>query len=545
MRPSGAFLRLTALLAVAALVALRAIGDSTLGVPDADRILMDGVFVRDFLHDLPLWDVYSYAVDYYAQYPALSIGYRPPFFPLFEGIANAAFGIEQWSSRLALTGFWLAGLAGWFLLVRRTHDEDVAFWSGMLLATCPFVVQWGWYTMAELPVLALTMLTAWAFQRYLDDDRGRWLILAALLLGLAMWTKQTAVFAALWLSLVLILGGRLPATIRRRSTWVAVLVLLAFALPLLAMTLWLGEKNIAQSVGTGAAAAPSARLPWKNLLFYPLHLWIEQIPRPVLLLSALGIALALRARMAYTGLFLLWIGAVYAVFTYLTAKESRYVLFWIPPLLLFATLPLMVLRESRLGRLVAHGSLALLIGYQLYAIYSTPPRSATGYAEAARFALSESESRTLFFDGYNNGYFIWEVRRHDAERRFRVLRGDKTLSASSIKANSYLTVLARDAEDIRRVLDDNGVELAVVESNQDFGIPIHRELRRFLREGPFELLHEIPVVATGRAPLANQRLLIYRYLERKQGTGGKLAIPVPTVGKILEVNRPGPASAHR
>lgn len=98
------------ILALAAVLALRDIGNPHLGTADANRILMDGVFMHDFLSDLPLTDIYDYTVHYYAQYPALSIGYRPPLLPFFEGLANGLFGINQWSSRLALTGFWLLGV---------------------------------------------------------------------------------------------------------------------------------------------------------------------------------------------------------------------------------------------------------------------------------------------------------------------------------------------------------------------------------------------------------------------------------------------------
>jgi hypothetical protein len=62
-----------------------------------------------FLRELPLTRVYDFTVNYYAQYPALSIGYRPPFFPLVEGLANGVFGVTMWSSRLAVLAFALGG----------------------------------------------------------------------------------------------------------------------------------------------------------------------------------------------------------------------------------------------------------------------------------------------------------------------------------------------------------------------------------------------------------------------------------------------------
>jgi glycosyltransferase involved in cell wall biosynthesis len=78
------FFSLLLVLLVTTFLLLRDIGNTNIVYPDADRILMDGVFIHDFLKDLPLTHLYQYTIEYYAQYPALSIGYRPPFFPFIE-----------------------------------------------------------------------------------------------------------------------------------------------------------------------------------------------------------------------------------------------------------------------------------------------------------------------------------------------------------------------------------------------------------------------------------------------------------------------------
>jgi len=90
---------LVLVLLVMAVLLLRQLGNDSLGYPDADRILMDGVFILDFLKDLPLTRVYDYTINYFAQYPALSIGYRPPFFPFVEALFNGVFGINTCKPR--------------------------------------------------------------------------------------------------------------------------------------------------------------------------------------------------------------------------------------------------------------------------------------------------------------------------------------------------------------------------------------------------------------------------------------------------------------
>ena len=156
---------LISVLLVMSILLLRDIGNISLGYPDADRIMMDGVFIHDFLKDLPLTHIYQYTTEYYAQYPALSIGYRPPFFPFIEAIFNSLFGVNIWSSRLALLAFALIGLSCWFDLLRRSYDTNIAISATLLLVTTPFFATWGWYTMSELPVLSMMMCTGYFFFR--------------------------------------------------------------------------------------------------------------------------------------------------------------------------------------------------------------------------------------------------------------------------------------------------------------------------------------------------------------------------------------------
>jgi len=190
-------------LVVMSILLLRGIGNPNHIYPDADRQLMDGVFILDFMREMPVSEIYEFTVDYYAQYPALSIGYRPPFFPFVEALFNAAFGINIWSSRLALLAFTIVGVTAWFKLVQRIFGTNIAFWASLLLVTTPFLAQWGWYTMGELPVLSMALLTAYVFYRYTENQRPGYLYAAAILFSLTVWTKQTGVFLALWFLLYL------------------------------------------------------------------------------------------------------------------------------------------------------------------------------------------------------------------------------------------------------------------------------------------------------------------------------------------------------
>ena len=519
---------------VALIVLTRQMMNDSLGYPDADRILMDGVFLHDFLRDLPLDHIYDYTVTYFAQYPALSIGYRPPFFPLIEALFNLMFGVNMWSSRLALLVFALVGLTAWFLLVRRIYDLRTAVFTCLLFITLPFVAKWGWYTMAELPLVSMAMLTGYLFYRYAESEEIRYLYFAAIAFVLTVWTKQTAFYLVLWMLLFLLVQGKLLHHLKQKHVWVASLLVIVALIPLAVITLWLGDQNLVQSLGSGGTKSP-----WQmrvdRFMELPGDLISYQLTTPALVLSVLGISSAVLKRDKRALYFGLLILATLVFFAYVVHKTERYTIFWLPAFALFAALPFVYFGRTRLQGFALGVLFVLVIGYQVNEVYQRPPNQAKGYREAAAFVLENSRSPVVFVDAYNNGYFSYFMRALDDKRSMYVLRADKLLTSSSIASKNRLQVHAENRDDIKSVLDQYGVDLIVVESEDLSGIPIHKEFRSYLKDGPFSLEGDIAIVQKNRPQLDSQRLLIYRYKEMKRSTAEKLVLPVPVVGKTIEV----------
>ena len=274
---------------IGTILLLRRIGDPSLHCCDAAQHLMDGVFMKDFLQEMPILNIYEFTSNYYVQYPALAIGYRPPFFPFIEGIFNGIFGVHIWSSRLSILAFTLVGVGAWYKLIERIFDTGTAFWASLLLLTTPFLVQWGWYAMGELPVLSMVLLTAYSFYLFTENKRSRYLYATAILLGVAVWTKQTAVFVLLWFTLYVALKGEFLEYVKRRDVWIAILIVLGFMIPLGFMTLWLSGQNVKQSVGQGDFANPALRLSMLNLIWYVRILIKVQVSIAVFILSLVGL----------------------------------------------------------------------------------------------------------------------------------------------------------------------------------------------------------------------------------------------------------------
>jgi hypothetical protein len=527
------------IIGVAALILLRQLTDPSLGYPDADRLLMDGVFFRDFFVDLPLLHPYDYVTSYYGQYPALSIGYRPPLFPFVEGLFNLVLGVETWSSRLALFTFALGGLAAFYLILRRTFDVATATAGALLLVTTPFFAEFGWYTMGEIPLVSMSLITAYFFHRYMTAGRTLDLGLTATALVLALYTKQTALFLALWILIYTVGAGRALGQLKQKRVWVTAILAVVAALPLLAITLWLADQNIAQSVGTGGAVNLDTRLQTSRLLTLPRQLYELHLTLPTLVLALAGFAWALARRDRRLWFWASLIVAVYLFFTYLMNLNARYPIVWIPAFCALAAMPIGLARPGGRLRTALIAILAAIVLYQVWAVYQRTPKFATGYDEAAAYVIEHSESPTVFFDGYNNGYFTYFMRALDPKRSMWVLRGDKLLTSTSIGGSRRLEVHIDDPAGIDSLFDRFGPQFIVVESRNTIGLPAHATLREHLSSSPNFVLRETIPVNTGnpstREPLQDLDLLVYERVNRPPATGGVLELHLPVVGQTLEI----------
>ena len=533
-KESGTKFAVFIILIATTILSLRQIGNSSLGYPDADRILMDGVFLLDFMRDFPITHIYDYTINYFGQYPALSIGYRPPFFPFVEAIFNGVFGVNMWSSRLALLAFYMIGMIAWFKLISRIFDWQTAFAATLLLITTPFIAKWGWYTMAELPVLSMGLLAGYLFYRYSETNKPSYLYSTAIIFSLACWTKQTAVFLILWFVIFTLIQGNLLNYIKRREFWISMAIVLFALIPLAAITLWLGKQNLHQSIGDSDEHRTIARWSWHNLIYHFTTLKNSHLTLPLLILSIAGAILALiqKDRKILYPLSLLL--GTYLFFTYLIGKNERYPIFWIPVFCLFAALPLYYLKNKVIGYTLMSALILGLAGFQTYKVYKQQPNYATGYDVAAQYVLDNQQVPTVFVDAYNNGYFTYFMRALDEDKSTYVLRADKLLTSSSISSNNWLEVHVHSTDGIKQILDDYGVDLIVIENRDVSGIEIHQKFREYLKNGPFQLLKSIDV-SSSRPVLQNQQLLIYRYLDRKPATENYIKLKLPIVGQTINV----------
>ncbi|MEO5334007.1 MAG: glycosyltransferase family 39 protein [Magnetococcus sp. YQC-5] len=533
------------LLALVVILFSRGLMNPDVGWPDADRILMDGLFMHDLLHDIPFQELfhpngfhtaYQYALQYFAHYPALSLGARPPLFPLVEALFFTLFGVHDWSGKLSIIAFAMLGTIAWYDLIRRSYDRQTALLATGLLFTTPFIVQWGWYPMLEIPILAMTLLTANLFWRYTATGNQKTLFLAALSFSMTLWTKQAALFTLLWFLPWLALSGRLKTMIVQKSTWGAVILPLILTLPVGIMTVWMGKMNLAVTLqGMDPALQGLGLLDWEYLRQYIDILLQKQLTLPVLSLAALGLASAAWHRDRTALFYLLLILSTYIFFTTIrTYRIDRYTIFWVPAFCLFATLPWYHWRHHTPFRRLGWLLILLVIAWQIREVQAKTPAFTSGYQDAARIAATQSRHGMIFMDGVNNGYFTYFVRLNDPDKRLSVLRGDKLLHSSAIFADSWTEVHVKTLNEIKTIFDQYGIDIIVVEEANYANLEIHRLLREFLKTDLFEPIRAIPIEST-RSQLAHQTLHVYRYKEAKPPSIKEFSMSIPLVGMRFQL----------
>jgi len=265
--------------------------------PDADRIGMDGVFILDFIKDLPesLLNIYGYTTEYYAKYPALSIGYRPAFFPLIEAGFYFLFGISHLSARMAVLFFLFFGMIFWFLLVRDIYDPPTAILSLLLWLTNPFVYKYSQQNMLEIPTLCMGIICVYYLYKYEATLLNRYGIILGIVVGLTLLTNQKSGYILILLIIYPISNKNLKLFITK-NTWIAVGIILLFLIPLVCITLWLGDKNLSQSIGIHISPGFFTEFhPLKDILNpYPYHFSLAMLI--LVFVGVMGFSLRIRRK---------------------------------------------------------------------------------------------------------------------------------------------------------------------------------------------------------------------------------------------------------
>jgi len=479
-------------------------GEFDFNVDEAQHAVT-GLFVADALRDLPVRHPVQYAYRYYAQYPAVAILHWPPLFYIFEALSFLVFGASVVSARLTVIFFTVVLLYQWFLLVEELQDSYTAGIATAVLGLLPMMLLFEKTVMLEIPSLALGVGAIRYWIRYLDQGRRRSLYAFGLWLSAALLCKQTSVYLLVFCVLTLLVTGKWERIFSRDALIVAGLVAV-LAGPFMALMLFMQGKAVANDLGSHRMSG------WERFSYY-----FETLPgsfSPALLvLAGLGLLLAWRwNRRGQTVLMACWILAGYSTFSWFGQRETRFAIYWFPPLVYFAVgLVTQFFRVPRLQvamRVVA----ALIVVFLAVPAWSERRPYISGYEAVASQLVNQYHAGIVLFDGKVPGNFVFYMRALDPNRHFLVLR--KLLYADDIRAGQGSEELLHSSQDVGEAFHRDGIRFVVVVEKFPLRFNAQRILRAQLESDQFQLLGRFPI-SSNEPEWQGESLLLY---ENKQWT---------------------------
>ncbi|MGA9994454.1 MAG: glycosyltransferase family 39 protein [Pyrinomonadaceae bacterium] len=507
---------------------------------DETRHVMTGVYFRDLLHDMPFGQLRAYTVNYYLQYPALGLLVWPPLFYITEGLLMSVFGTSLVVAKSLVAVYALVACAYLFFLVARTHDTTRAAIAVLVFALSPLIFQFSHYVMLELPTVAMGLAATFYFVRYMDEEQRRDLLLAGLFSVLTALTRFDAIYLLPLFVILLVARGRL-GILKRKEVWIVAAVAILLVLPFYAMTTasmgWLHFKSVTEQVDAGQPAFFSL----KRLFFYPSKLpqqlgWLALVP------AVVGIVYSMKtSRRSQTLIYFAIIVSVFLTFTPVAETDSRHTIYWIPAFAFFAAEGIALLtawlRQPKLYLPLA----ALLILGMTWHAFSKPLAHMRGYEEAAQYVVANSNTSPFcLFQGHLNGNFVYQVHRHDADRKLWVLRTDKLLFSVLVNAGVEYKQFTENDEEMLATIYKYDPEFILIEETQGAEtIPAENHVREVINNHPerFRLEKTFPIESTDTGFFSGQ-IKVFRNIFRNTNPDRHLNLEILMLRRSLQTDVP-------
>jgi hypothetical protein len=511
---------------------------------DAARHAMNGFFWADYIRDFTL-DAKGYALSYYARYPAIDPGSRPPIFYLFEAAAFTLMGPSPYVAKGLILCFTLmAAIYLWAWLRRWVGPE--AGWAAGLFVLLPGVTRWSHAIMLQVPALALDMAALYHARSWLESPRGssRDFWLTIILTLLATLTYYPAGIVVLIIAAWLIIGQRWSQISQRKN-----LLLIALAILALIPFAWFVLHWAPASI---EGAIPKAEYIAKlsNWTFYFDQL-IYLCNLHLLYLALLGAVAGIWSRRwrRETLMFVTWIFVVYVALSLLIVRESRYALLLSAPLVGLAAIAVLQSlqwlgnRPAQLkmgAQSFAVAAFLSLLGLQFYLAANYRVLSVSGYRELALFLTRVAPHEPVFYDGFYDGNLTFYIRAGDDGFRRRVVLGHKLLYTYAMAAGWRQQNFVTSPEDVIEVLRRRGgCRWLAIEMGRDTdSIAPMRHLREAVKTSAFELVQSFPIAA-----YQTERVDVYR-LKLPVVEVEEVELPFPILGPDVKY-RARPIQARR
>jgi hypothetical protein len=516
---------------IAIILSTKGVTDEGIIAPGGDmpRHMMNGVYFHDILRDLPLGNLIQYTIEYFARYPALSLGHHPLLFGLIQAPFYAAFGISVFSARLVVVLSLLVAGVMWFLLIGSLYGDDKALLSSLLLVTTPFVVGLSRVVMAEIPTVAAIIATFYFLCQYCRSEEKRYLVAFALVSVISVYAKHTAIFMFPFYLLYFILNKGVKSLIKK-DVIVFSIIIIVLVLPLVPITLKFSQYNVSWTRNVASETLKS--VPFWRYYHVLQSVWERHLTIPVLVLSLASICVSLYKREKRGISFILWIVVFYTLSVYTGAPTARHTVYWIPAFCLLAA-TLVDTFENRPWKIVVSALIVSISAYQFAIGFRWQPEYAHGYEDAAKYVVENWKGDSVLYGSkVDTGYFIFFIRKHDEKENMVVLRANKILATSAL--NIIVEDRVQSRSEIYDTLDKFGTSFVVLEDVKFRSVALEW-LREEVKSSRFVLRKRIPVRSRHPA-LRGVDLAIYEYRgQNRAREDAVLNMDVPLMGDSISV----------
>jgi hypothetical protein len=441
----------------------------------------------------------------------------------------AVFGVSVETARFVIAAFFLLSVLLMFTFVRQLYDSVTAGWACMLFATLPYMAEFGQSVLSEMTAIACVLAAMNALMRFRRTGRVRDYLLLVVLAVVSLAARQLAVFMFPAYALLLLRDNgwrqfRQPKILIPTVIGIGLLGIVVVA------TLILSPFNV--EAIRRVLAGTSGHATTAGLMAIIVR---EQLHPALFVLTLAGIAWALldgdrRALVPIAWMLSVMLGVIFVTGP---LEPARYSILAVPAYCL-AGASLWARARSRTAMAIVTSAIAAASAWQAVGALAVRPVGAHGYEEAARYVVEHNQAPTVLYTGVvDTGYFVFFVRKHDAERRFVVLRSDKILTTSRM---GHLSVEDRitDRPQIYDTLRQFGTRYVVIEDIAS-GTTVIDWLRDELRTAHFAERQRFPIDTRDRR-LRGADVVVYEYLEATPpARDAEIDVKLPIVGREIRL----------
>jgi cellulose synthase (UDP-forming) len=395
----------------------------TVVLTDSARHLMNGVFVYDLFRTGNIFHPIAFGRSYFAHFPALSMPYHPPLFPVCEALLFAIFGLRFGVARLAIAA--AVSLSAYLLYRLVLINSGSAVIAGAVCASFLFLETSRFLEediMLEFPALVFVLAAMLSLQRVEKDGFS---LSQGLTFGFwaaaGIWTKQT-IFVAL---VPFIYFGlmRSRRSFSRPGIWASAAIAATSALLLLA---------ISAKAGLWGVPHNWAPMSLSHTLIHNARYYLKTISASVLFLCLAAAAAAWTifrrngspTRWSY--LYIAWAVSAATVLLVVPAFDPRYLFFALPPVLALASESLYRLLRTVAAPVTAAAPIAVAAAVFCGLHATKMPMWLTG-PETAAARLSASGVESVLILARLDGAFIFSMRLQHPDLQPMIFRADKAV----------------------------------------------------------------------------------------------------------------------